>query len=53
MIGPILLSLHNLRFYQRLMADIRKAIDDDVFADWADTRLKEYNWGCEREKSSN
>jgi len=53
MIGPILLSLHNLRFYQRLMAEIRKAIDDDVFPDWADTRLKEYNWGCEPEKSSN
>ena len=26
MLGPVLLSLHNIRFYQRLMADIRQAI---------------------------
>jgi queuine tRNA-ribosyltransferase len=26
MLGPILLSVHNIRFYQRLMADIRAAI---------------------------
>ncbi len=26
MLGPILVSLHNIRFYQRLMADIRRAI---------------------------
>ncbi len=26
MLGPILLTLHNLRFYQRLMADVRGAI---------------------------
>jgi len=26
MLGPILLSLHNIRFYQRLMADLRAAI---------------------------
>jgi len=27
MLGPMLLTLHNLRFYQRLMADIRAAIE--------------------------
>jgi queuine tRNA-ribosyltransferase len=26
MLGPILVSLHNIRFYQRLMADVRQAI---------------------------
>jgi len=26
MLGPILASVHNLRFYQRLMADVRRAI---------------------------
>jgi queuine tRNA-ribosyltransferase len=26
MLGPILVSLHNVRFYQRLMADVRRAI---------------------------
>jgi queuine tRNA-ribosyltransferase len=32
MLGPILLTLHNLRVYQRLMLDIRAAIRDD---DWS------------------
>jgi queuine tRNA-ribosyltransferase len=31
MLGPILVSLHNLRYFQRLMADIRRTILDD---DW-------------------
>jgi queuine tRNA-ribosyltransferase len=31
MLGPILLSLHNIRFYQRLMADIRSAIGKGQF----------------------
>jgi queuine tRNA-ribosyltransferase len=35
MLGPILASLHNLRFYQRLMAKIRQAIENDEFSDWA------------------
>ena len=26
MLGPVLVSVHNIRFYQRLMADIRQAI---------------------------
>ncbi|MHB1157463.1 MAG: tRNA guanosine(34) transglycosylase Tgt [Phycisphaerales bacterium] len=29
MLGPILVSLHNLRHFQRLMLDIRRAIRDD------------------------
>jgi queuine tRNA-ribosyltransferase len=33
MLGPILVSLHNIRFYQRLMADIRQAIADQRFDD--------------------
>jgi queuine tRNA-ribosyltransferase len=31
MLGPMLVSLHNIRFYQRLMADIRQAIADGAF----------------------
>lgn len=31
MLGPILVSLHNIRFYQRLLADIRQAIADGMF----------------------
>jgi len=35
MLGPILASLHNLTFYQRLMTRIRQAIKRSEFADWA------------------
>jgi queuine tRNA-ribosyltransferase len=31
MLGPLLVSLHNVRFYQRLMADIRNAIEEGTF----------------------
>jgi len=40
MLGPILASLHNLRFYQRLMARIRAAIERNEFAEWAGEQLK-------------
>jgi queuine tRNA-ribosyltransferase len=36
MLGPMLVSLHNTRFYQRLMADIRLAIEQGTFADFAE-----------------
>ena len=32
MLGPILASVHNIRFYQRLMEDIRRAIASGTFA---------------------
>jgi queuine tRNA-ribosyltransferase len=35
MLGPILVSLHNVRFYQRLMADLREAIGRGRLADFA------------------
>jgi queuine tRNA-ribosyltransferase len=31
MLGPVLASVHNIRFYQRLMADIRQAIAGGTF----------------------
>ena len=37
MLGPILVSLHNVRFYQRLMEDIRRAITAGTFAHFAQT----------------
>jgi queuine tRNA-ribosyltransferase len=40
MLGPILVSLHNLRFYQRLMAKIRGLIEEDKFEDWAGEELE-------------
>jgi queuine tRNA-ribosyltransferase len=36
MLGPILVSLHNLTFYQKLMTRIRQAIKRNEFADWAE-----------------
>ena len=45
MLGPILLSIHNLTYYQRLVAAAREAITEDrfnefrreKFAGWANT----------------
>jgi queuine tRNA-ribosyltransferase len=34
MLGPILLTLHNIAFYLRLMAQIRQAIEEQRFAEW-------------------
>ena len=42
MLGPILLSIHNLTYYQRLLAEAREAIDADVFVDFVETKQK--NW---------
>ena len=43
MLGPILLSIHNIRFYQRLMAKIRSLIENNQFAPWAERQLKIYS----------
>ncbi len=32
MLGPILVSIHNIRHFQRLMLDIRRAIKDDAWS---------------------
>lgn len=40
MLGPILTCLHNLRFYQRLMATIRLSLKKNEFSAWADEQLK-------------
>jgi len=36
MLGPILVSIHNLTYYQRLMKKIRSQIENETFNDWAD-----------------
>jgi queuine tRNA-ribosyltransferase len=40
MLGPILVSLHNLKFYQRLMAKIRGLIEKNEFAEWSVKQIK-------------
>ena len=37
MLGPVLVSLHNIRFYQRLMADVRGAIRQGRFENFVST----------------
>jgi queuine tRNA-ribosyltransferase len=46
MLGPILLSVHNIRFYQRLMADIRGHIDSGDFSSWSRQKLEDYAVFC-------
>ena len=43
MLGPILLSIHNLTYYQRLMAAAREAIEQDRFAGYL--QQKKTGWG--------
>ena len=40
MLGPILASLHNLTYYQRLMADIRRAIEQGTFTAFRKEKLR-------------
>ncbi len=42
MLGPILLSIHNLTYYQRLLADARQAIAADRYAQFYEER--EQGW---------
>jgi queuine tRNA-ribosyltransferase len=44
MLGPILLSLHNVAFYSRLMAEIRRAIAGSCFGEFCAVSLA--RWGA-------
>ena len=46
-LGPRLLTLHNVRFYQRLMQGIRTAIGQGGFEDWSSGFLSRYQSGNE------
>jgi queuine tRNA-ribosyltransferase len=39
MLGPVLLSAHNLTYYQRLLAEARQAIAADRFAAFRAVKL--------------
>ena len=45
MLGPILLSLHNVTYYQRLLRRTREAILTDSLADFC--RARYAGWGVE------
>jgi queuine tRNA-ribosyltransferase len=42
MLGPILVSIHNITFYQRLMTEIREQIKNNTFAEWADEMIEKF-----------
>jgi queuine tRNA-ribosyltransferase len=39
MLGPILLTLHNLTYYQRLLSDARTAIEEDRFEEFRQEKM--------------
>ena len=43
MLGPILLSIHNLTYYQRLLADARSAIEADLYTEFRLEKIR--GWG--------
>lgn len=43
MLGPTLLSIHNLTYYQRLLREARKAIEADAFEEFREAKLR--GWG--------
>jgi queuine tRNA-ribosyltransferase len=43
MLGPILASIHNLTYYQRLLAEARTAIEADSYAEFRTAKLR--GWG--------
>ena len=43
MLGPMLLSLHNITYYQRLIADARIAIEQDSYLDFFESKCR--GWG--------
>lgn len=43
MLGPVLVSIHNIRFFQRLTAKIRVSIEDGGFVKWSEENIEKYN----------
>jgi queuine tRNA-ribosyltransferase len=46
-LGPKLLTLHNVRFYQRLMQGTRAAIEQGAFENWSGEFLDRYRSSAE------
>ena len=45
MLGPILLTIHNITYYQRLMAGARKAIEEDRYTEYCAEKYAGWNAG--------
>ncbi len=50
MLGPILLTAHNITYYQRLLSDARQAIEADRFEEFR--RAKQQGWAAEEKTGS-
>lgn len=46
MLGPILASIHNITYYQRLVTRARQAIEADAFADFRTERMRAWGEAC-------
>jgi queuine tRNA-ribosyltransferase len=49
MLGPMLVSIHNLTYYQRLLAEAQQAIVEDRFALFVSERVR--GWGPDRDRA--
>ncbi len=45
MLGPILLSVHNITYYQRLMTEAREAIESGTFLEFSEAKLARWRIG--------
>jgi len=52
MLGPILASIHNLTYYQRLMTEAREAITADAYTDFREGKLRGWAAGRSRQDSA-
>ena len=52
MLGPILLSIHNLTYYQRIMAGARAAIENGTFAAYRAVKLAGWRTSSDAARSS-
>jgi queuine tRNA-ribosyltransferase len=52
MLGPMLVSIHNLTYYQRLLAEARRAIAEDRFRSFLDERRRGWE-GVENDEFPN
>jgi len=50
MLGPILVSIHNLRFFSRFMAGIRQAVAAGNLAEWSEQALARIYGQCEEQE---
>jgi tRNA-guanine family transglycosylase len=54
MLGGILVTIHNIHFYQRLMGKIRDTIEKDEFFAWSEENLARYkDFGLSKYKKFN